>query len=186
MIARGPDAHTHRLLHRHAALASPPRLPRPRADDEAARPDGHAALCTRRPDWSARDHSGELQNSCCCCCCHRGSWEAAALRGRGSLRAGASATHARCDARCARSRARSAHDRRLLLATHRPTPHCSCCMIGHTAAAQGARASTSWQGMLLAQLKRGGMRVPPDARSAAKKKDPKDIRNYRPISLRGL
>ena len=62
----------------------------------------------------------------------------------------------------------------------------SCCMIGHTAAAQGARASTSWQGMLLAQLKRGGMRVPPDARSAAKKKDPKDIRNYRPISLRGL
>ena len=59
LIAHRPDAHTHRLLpRRHAALARPPLLPRPRAGAPAERPDDHAARSAQRLCRGVCDHSG--------------------------------------------------------------------------------------------------------------------------------
>ena len=50
LIAHRPEAHTHRLLpRRHAALARPPLLPRPRTGAQAERLVGHAACSARSP-----------------------------------------------------------------------------------------------------------------------------------------
>ena len=167
LIAHRPEAHTHRLLHRHhAALARPPRFPRPCPGAEAERLDLHAASSAQRPCWHASDHCGEPQK-CCCCSCHSCSCEAATARRRERLRAGARALHAHCDARCARGRACAAHDRLLLPLTHKLTPHICSCMLWHTTAARGARAPPSWCGMPLAHFTRWRTRVPSHARPAA-------------------
>ena len=167
LIARRPDAHTHRLLpRRHATLARSPLLPGPRAGAPAERLDVHAARCTQRLCRGFCDHSGVPKKFCCCCCCHSCSCEAA-VRRRERLCTDARALHARRDAQCARSRARTAPDRLMLSAAHTHTTHTSCCTWWCTAAAWAGRALPGWRGMHTAPSSRWGTSVPAHARPAA-------------------